>query len=444
MAYRRSLFDPATYSWNGTANIRFFDVDETAGPFVVPEAQRDMVSPLVCEVVQAVRDDYPIRARGLTLIGIRARGIQLESISADFTAWAETWDGTSWGAAAETDNPAALYRRVLQDYHAFTGLLPPQRIGDAVLGAWSEHCVSEGLTCNMVADGLTLPDMLQTIASAGHAIPRQGETWDVVYERDRSAETPVQLIVPANGKPMMVDKQFDQIPHALAAEFKDASRGYRLRDDVIRYRPGYGPETATNIRTIRYVTVDNELEARKRLRLDMGQMIHRNTEYRVPVWIEGLLSRRGDLVDLAMPTLGERFGGAAVARVLKSGGTITGLVLDHPVVVGKGPGDLFSMGDLFSGDDVFADTAASAIVLRRTDRATLALNITETEGTWQRITLEIPLADDGRIEAGCLLAIGTRGTATIRCLVTDIRRTSFEAAEMLLRDAAPQIMQGGL
>jgi hypothetical protein len=438
LAYAYSDFTPSTYLYSG-ATGRFFDADETVSPVIVPVAQRDAVSAVVVEVVQTWRDDYPIAARfPLTLIGVRGRGLVLESISATFTSWAEQWDGGQWTAATETDNPAALGRRLLVDFNDVTAKLPAAMRDDNNLGEWFEQCVAAGHTVNAVIGSGTLLEHLQMIAAAGWALPRFGEKWGVIMERDRAAETPVQLMTPLTGRSVVWEKSFDALPHALAAEFIDASRGYKTRDDVFHYRPGFGPQTATEYQTIVYTGKTNEAEVRARLGLDMGQLLYRQTTYKIEQWLDHIMARRGDLVLLSYDTLDRRYGFARVAAVNASGGNITSLVLDSDVEIAGGPLDLYSVPDLYGVADLYADSYASAVAIRKSDRKVITLDITETAAT-SVVTFSSPLPDPGTIVPGCVVAIGQRGITTRRCIVFDIQRQDLETAVVTLVDEAPRL-----
>jgi hypothetical protein len=438
LAYIFGDFVQSTYLYSGVTG-RFFDADETVSPIIVPVSQRDAVSSMVVETIQTWREDYPLASeQPLTLIAVKGRGLNLESISATFTSWAEQWDGGMWTTATETDNPAALFRRLLVDFNDVTGKLPASMRDDNNLGEWFTHCVTEGYAVNAVLDGGTLLEHIQMIAAAGWALPRFGSTWGVIVEKDRSAETPVQLMTPLTGRGLVWEKNFDSLPHAIAAEFIDASRNYKTRDDVFVYRPGFGPSNATDYETITYKGLTDETAARNRAELDMGQLIYRRTTYKMEQWIEHIMARRGDLVLLSHDTLDRRYGFARVQRVNTSGGNVTALALDSSVDITGGPLDLFSEADIFALADIFAETLASAVAIRKSDREVITLDIDETSET-ATVTFSTPLADDGTILPGCVVAIGQRGVTTRRCIVFDIQRIDLETATVTLVDEAPQL-----
>ncbi len=439
LAFQNQYFNPSTYTYNGTVNARFFDCNVTKNPVTVPADQRDVVSAMGCEVFQSIRDDYPIRAKGLTLIAIKARGLRLETISAKFASWAPIWDGTSWGAEAPTKNPSGLFLKVLRDYNLITGNMPDEIIDLAKLGAWFDFCVGNNLTCNAALDQGSLAEVLMMIAAAGWAVVQHSQKWAVIFEHDRSAETPQQLLTPLTTTGVTITREFDEIPHALCAEFLDAARGYKSRDDVIVYSPGYNAENATDLETLSYKGIDNEPQARGRLALDLGQMLYRQKSYAFDQFIENLVSGRGDLVEFSHPALGTRFGFSKLRSVVSAGGFISALQLDDTVEIVAGPGDLFSMGNLFAAGDLFADNAASAVAIRLNDKTSITLNITQTAGVWSTLTLATPIADEGKMGPGAIVAVGRRGLTTRRCVIFDIRRRDFRRARVTLVDEAKEL-----
>jgi hypothetical protein len=85
-----------------------------------------------------------------------------------------------------------------------------------------------------VAD--SVENVLKLIATAGWAIPRQNEKWGVVVEHDRSAESIVQNFTPLNSKGFQSQKSFDDIPHAILAEFVNQDKDYTIDQRVHLWR----------------------------------------------------------------------------------------------------------------------------------------------------------------------------------------------------------------
>ena len=438
---------------------RLFEADGTS----VLVSQRDMASAMICETVQTFRQAYPLsRRQPFALIAVKGRGLQLESISARFTSYAPVWTGSAWTTAeSPTANPAAIYRRMLLDYDAVTGKLPASMRDDAALGAWFEHCADKGHQVNAVLTDGTLKSNLQLVAAAGWALPSYGQKWSVIIERDRSALTPVQMITPLTGRGLRWEKQFEELPHAIAAEFVDAARSYKLRDDVFVYRSGFSAANARDTQTINYQGITSEAAVRARARLDLGQLLYRRTTYKLDIFIEHLMARRGDLVLLAHDTLGARYGFGRIAGVTAAAGLITAVTLNTPISIPPGPGDLFQMGDLFQGGalvplfqddafdqdvfgdvwtgrDLFAPTGAAAVAIRHSTGNAITYPIADLTGS-NVLTFETPIPDAGTIVPGCVAVIGARGMATRRCLVFDVTRNDLDTATITLIDEAPQL-----
>lgn len=441
LAYEKASFTPTTYLYGSTAANFFGPVfNNTVGAFI---SQDGKVSLMMAEVVQTWREDYPLNStEPMTLIAIKGRRLQLESISAQFTSYAPIWTGTAWSTTPlPTSNPAAIYRRMLIDYNYVTGRLPDSMRDDDGLAAWYNHCVAKGYSINAVIDGGTLQEGLQMVAAAGWALPLYGQKWGVIIEKDRSAESPVQMLTPLTGRGLQWEKTFDTLPHAIAAEFLDASREYKQRDDVFIYRTGYNALNATNYETINYKGIVSEAQAVARAKLDLGQVLYRRTSYKLDIWIEHLMARRGDLVLLSHDTLGKRYGFARVLSVTKSGANITGVVLDQGIEIPAGAADLFSVSSLFSigvTNDLFQNYTAVSASIRHSTGSAITYPVSNPAGG-ATLAFETPFADPGTILPGCVVAVGARGMAARRCLVFDVTRNDLETATVTLVDEAPEI-----
>jgi hypothetical protein len=306
--------------------------------------------------------------------------------------------------------------------------------------------------------------MLQLVAAAGWAVPLYGQKWGVVMERDRSAETPVQLMTPLTGRGLQWQKAFDALPHAIAAEFVDAGRDYKPRDDVFVYRTGYSAQNATDYETVNYQGITSEAAARARATLDLGQLLYRRATYKLDIWIEHLMARRGDLVLLSHDTLGTRYAFSRVKAVTTSAGNIVSVTLDDAIEIPAGPGDLFSMGDLFAlgggvpviafqeaafeplafakglRNNLFQDETAAAVSIRHSTGQAITYPVADPAGG-AVLTFDTPVPNPGTILPGCVASIGARGLTTRRCIVFDVQRSDLETATVTLVDEAPQLHQ---
>jgi hypothetical protein len=373
-------------------------------------------------------------------VHLGASASSADVFSVDFIAVGVA-DGEPW-QVAPTTNPAALYRHVLKD-DLNAKALPAETIDETELRDWYERCLDLDRDCNLIANGFTVDQLLQVIAAAGWAVPRQSQKWGVIQERDLSGEAPSQFYTQLNARGFKQSKAFKDLPHALVGEYFDRTDNFKLAE-VVRYLPGYNAANATLFESIRYDGITRFEQLYERLGLDVGQLLYRQNTFQIETDIRHLVTGRGGLVGLAYDVLHQMYSSAFITEVLDDGGgNITGFVLDQTVTISAEPIDVFSVTDPFALPDAFGDSAASGVTVQETDGSTLTLPIDETSDS-NTLTLSTPLADPGTITAGMLVAIGRIGRETRRCRVMAIDRVEDLQARLTLVDEAPEIHQGVL
>lgn len=569
------------YTWSGGA-IDFYESNSSSAPYTVSNPQDDQNGVVIVETVTTKSDDYPFTQGNLTLIAIKAVGVEVGSISADFQSWAESMDrylwhfdddiedwtvnvatltqsgtainfaptgsdaallspainldggtftnvrlrikeitpstgyqgvlryitsghgisssyskdipegelitgeyveidldmtdldsgGTDWidntitqirfdlddngtgeydidwisiGVAsgadweeAPTNNPAALYRHVLASSLNSRALVDAN-IDDTELIDWYTRCLNKGYECNFVTNQYTVDQCKQIIAASGFAVPQQSEKWSVIQERDLSSDAPSQLFSQRNSRGMIVEKSFNNLPHAIVAEFFDADNGYLQAEELV-YFPGYSALNATLFDTIRYDGITKRMKVRTRAKLDVDQLVYRQNRYVFESDMCHLVTPRGGLVAISNDFLSKIYDSAFIRSVTTDSGNITGLVLDGAVRIEAYTIDVFAQANIFTPADIFGDTSESAITIQENDGSTLTLDIDETMDT-STFTLSTPLADPGTIQAGLLVAVGRPGRVVKRCRIFNIERVSDFNARLTLVDEAPEIHQ---
>ncbi|KAB6715866.1 phage tail protein, partial [Roseobacter sp. TSBP12] len=197
--------------------------------------------------LQTLRPEYPMAfPRPLALVALRIKAThQLSGALDDFNCLVSRicpdWDSATgtWITRA-TENPASLYRHVLQD-----PALPEPR-SDAqldleLLQEWHEFCDLNGLTFNKALSetSTTLRDVLAEIAAAGRATPRHdGRTYGVVIDRPSHDALIVDHISPRNSWGFSTERSYFKPPHASIVTFLDADNDYKETQREIRW-PGY-------------------------------------------------------------------------------------------------------------------------------------------------------------------------------------------------------------
>ncbi|MGB0912024.1 MAG: host specificity factor TipJ family phage tail protein, partial [Phaeobacter italicus] len=197
--------------------------------------------------LQTLRPEYPLAyPRPLALVALRIKAThQLSGALDDFnclvTRICPDWDSAtgSWIPRA-TENPASLYRHILQD-----PALPEPRTNAQIdldqLEAWHAFCTAQGLTYNAALSdtGTTLHDILTEVAAAGRATPRHdGRTYGVVIDQPTDDTLIVDHISPRNSWGFKARRSYFKPPHASVVTFLDADNDYKQTQRTIRW-PGF-------------------------------------------------------------------------------------------------------------------------------------------------------------------------------------------------------------
>ncbi|MBZ4022204.1 phage tail protein [Rhodobacter sp. TJ_12] len=373
--------------------------------------------------LQTIRPEYPLDyPRPLALVALRIKAThQLNGSLDDFNCLVSRicsdWDAEteSWVARA-TQNPAALYRAVLQ--HASN----PKAVADAgidldQLADWAAWCAAEGLTYNAVLEeaGTTLRDVLTEIAGAGRATPRHdGLSWGVVIDRPLVNTLVVDHINPRNSWSFSWSRNYIDPPHAFVVKFKDAGNDYKETERQVRW-PGYeGEITLTEQLSLPGKVYADEVwrEARRR----QLETMHRPDSYEVTQPGALRAVTRGDLVALSHDVISRV---QVAARVTRVEGALVEIDERVEMVAGESYAIRFRAYDA-------PDTIGTSVVRTvRTDaRATSILTLPGTG--------EMP-------SVGALVHFGPAAVESYSQIVTRVEATEDMCAILRTVDAAPQI-----
>jgi hypothetical protein len=423
--YNWDFFSPGAYRYNSSAvEASFFDYFFLGGLYKVYIAESNFTTGCTVEAITTISNNYPLPlpdVMPLTIIAVKVKNGNIGSISATFKSPVNTWNGVDWSTYGLSNNPAALYRHVLKD-SLNAKPLDVAIIDDMVLQSWYTDCVTRGLECNaIVAD--SVENVLKLIATAGWAIPRQNERWGVIVEHDRIAESIVQNFTPLNSKGFQAQKSFDDIPHAILAEFVSQDEDYTIQQRTI-YGDGYDSTNATLFQQIRYDSITDPAQIDQRALMDWRQMRYRQTRRTIEIGAESLMSGRGDMVGLTHDVVGKKFFYGIVDAVLTSGGNVTGLRLQAMAELSQAGG-------------------ACGVMVRLEDLTTIEAPINET-GDTSVITFTTPFAipANGVLCEGCLVGLGLVSQVYKRMLIFDIRPVKDLGARLTLIDEAPEIFTG--
>jgi hypothetical protein len=436
--YSRNSWTIATYVY-GTA-------DEGASLFhhystnLVVTNQGSPAANVVVESIASYSNENAFDFAGIASIAFKAKGIQIESLSAEFTSIVPVWDGEAWTHLPPTtsQNPAALYRDVLfGDLNSQP--VPGEIVDEDNLIAWYEHCETMGYECNAVIQSQSVPQVLQLIASAGWASPRYSDLWGVVIEKNRSDDDIMQMLTPLNSRDIGTSKEYPNLPHAIRAEYFDEDEQYALRDDVIVYASGFDATNARLIESVRYDGITDAVKVAARSQLDLDQLYFRSVRYIRDVHFEGLLTPRGSLIGLTDEVIERPQRYSLVKTVLTdTGGLMTGLILEATIDLAQAATDIAGVDDLFALPDLFSGVAIQLGASIRLDSGAASTHEINEDTLTDTITFVTPFADPG-IHAGQIVALGQLGKEYKRCIVMAVEPQEDNVFRLYLADEAPEI-----
>lgn len=253
----------------------------------------------------------------------------VDEINAVVAVEAEVWNGSSWGSATTTRNPAALFRHVLMGAHNKKAVSSSE-INESHLGEWFDFCSTERFRYDAVIDyEASVYDILKDIAAAGRASPTFVDgKWDVIIQQPLTDE--IQLFTPRNTRGFSFSMPFNEIPHGLKIQYINRDAGY-VEDEVIVYDDGFDESNASIFQTISFPG-----QTKFRNVYKLGRAFLAAARLRPETWfyemdIENLRVTRGDLVRCQHDVL--QVGQTAGRITAISGSTVT---LDEAVTFVSG------------------------------------------------------------------------------------------------------------
>lgn len=308
-----------TVSWTNAANLTFttsyspsrrgLNIPVTRGQYEVqvenltaagdPKYVKDtIVWTALRSIKQAKAISFP---KPLALVAMRIKATdQLSGVINTFNCvcsslvLAYSGSGSVWNANTASQNPADLFRWVLQ------GPANARPVSDSVINitnlqAWWAYCVANGFKFNQVINSVgSVYDKLCEIASTGRAVPTfiDGQ-WGVVW--DRPADSIVQHFTPRNSWGFQGQKPYTQQPNGWRVSFINELNGY-TSDERIVYDDGFDSTNATLFEGIQFPGVTDPALIWKHGRFHIAQSRLRPEKISLNVGWENLVCTRGDRV----------------------------------------------------------------------------------------------------------------------------------------------------
>lgn len=424
-----ATFTLASYDYfsnQGTHGIYdFFEYFTVLGVHRQPSDLVHMRYRMVVDRISDIWREDPAPSRDLALIAIRAKNRsigQLSTLASGYTS--DYVSGTTWNNVITTSNPAPHLRDILTG-----GLnknpLPTSLVDNAVLVAWRANCIARGLEVNVVLEGKSVFEAGTVVAAAGMARMRQSEIWDVLIDKDRSAEAVQQIFTPRNSSGLKFEKVFPDLSDGFRVTIMDAAQDYVENEFDVADPLGAGGDV---YETMSYDALTDVTLATDRAEFDLKQRRLRMAFYSLTVAAEHLYSRRGDLVGVQNDVLVAMAGFARIKSIVRSGGFITSITLD---------------GTIKTKTATYTP-AAIGISVRLTDATvwTKASNVSPSAGDVTVITFGAGVAADPGstlLDVGCLVATGETGQTYSRMIVFSVTPKDEFTADVVLVDEAPAL-----
>lgn len=433
-----STYSPAAYTVSGSV----WDLFGYRGtPGVIAQSRNGIADTVYLLRSVSLWNSHPLPTDAFAAVAVRARNRAMERVSMLAGGWVKDWDGSGWRAWSVTSNPAPHLRDI---YAGAQNLdpVPADLIDDAGLVSWRSDCVASGYQCNALIEGQTVDEAARIVASCGYARPYMAETWGVVQDKDRSAETPVQIFTPRNSAGFSWRKAFARVPDGFRVNFRDASRDYDSRQITV-FRPGITNDTGL-LEQVTYEGLVTEAEVTAKARYDQAQARLRSTYYTLDAPAEAIVCRRGSLVGVTHHSLTAQAGSARlVGAELDGAGMVTALHVDGDMPMLSQP-DMLATADLLAVPDLLLVGAETGVAIRRPGGVTVH-PVMAGGAASGRIELAAPIAAtgivdaDGNIAQGLLIAVGPLGEEYLRLIVFQVTPRPGLEASLTLVDEAPEL-----
>jgi len=281
--------------------------------------------------MRAITNVHPINKSGLALFAMRIKATDalsgtVDTFSCIVRSKALDWGGVTW-AEDTTNNPASLFRLVLQDA-ANKRAIADDRIDLVKLQEWHDFCVTNGFTYNSPGDfGSNVEDMLDEVAAAGRASKTYYDgQHSVIF--DELQLTPRQHFSPRNTVEFSAQKIFHQQPHAFRVLFSNADKDWQ-QDERIVYDDGYNEENATLFEQLVLPGITSSDLAWKHGRYHIATTRLRPEIYSWTTDFEHLTCTRGDLVRVSHDATLWGVSWGRVTALQTDNGNTTGISFDQ-------------------------------------------------------------------------------------------------------------------
>lgn len=421
-------------------NNDHFTWTTSGGAFQTVRTQADIAQKCVIVRHSSIVNQDPCPTTKFAKIAIKATGRSISSIGANVSGLVyDTADDINWDVLTTSSNPATNFREILGGMLGAEPV-PPSSIDDDTLFDWRQHCIDNGYEVNAVIEGKSYLDCLDICASAGYARRTHNQKWGVFIDKDRSAETPVQIFGQRNARDISWKRTYIRRPSGLRAFYNDSTDSYR-QNSVTVYDDDSNPD-ASRLEQVTYDGLVTAEEAETRARFDLLQTSLRYTFYNFLASHDAIVCQRGSMIGVQHDILIKQAGAARIKNITRSGGNITGLTLDGSVPVDT-EGGILTVAHLLTTPSILTLGAKTglAIRLKGGNGITVAEITGASDDDLTDVTFVTPFADPGtsQIDLDCLCVVGPLGSEYKRLIVTGIVPQDEMWATMSAVDEAPPL-----
>lgn len=426
-----------TVGWSGETRVTFtrsFKPSRLGIVLSVPRAQYEVqthkvtgagnpdftADTIVWTALRSIKQAVPISfPKPLSLIALRIRATDqlnglLNTLNCISTSLVTAFDGTTWNGNTHSQNPADLFRHVLQG-PANARPVTDDHLDLDSLQSWWLYCEINHFQFNQIITSAgSVFDKLCDITAAGRGVPTfiDGK-WGVIW--DRPDDDIVQHFTPRNSWGFQGQRAYAQQPHGWRVSFINEANGF-TEDERIVYDDGFDSSNATLFEGVEFPGVTNPDLIWKHGRFHIAQSRLRPETLTLNVGWENLICTRGDRVKVTHDALLIGLGAGRVKAV--SGQNVT---FDEVLTIddGKTYGIEFRLpGDVRS-------------IERAVDESTAA-------GEYTTLTL---VGDLSAVTPGVLFAFGETERESAIYRIKGISPQQDVIATLTLVDDAPDISQ---
>lgn len=379
--------------------------------------------------LRAHRPRYPLNLPApCALICAKVRATKLtngtlDELNARFGSIVKDWDAASgtW-IERESNNPASLYRRVLQGPEAAQPKSDAQ-VNLLLLQEWHAYNALKSLAYNRVHDyDASIDEVMGDVCRAGRATPQfDGVRYGVCIDRPQTGAK--ALLGPVNAWDFKWSAPCIDLPDAWRIRFRDQTYQYEEHERIVR-RPGLVGEPVR----IEELNAPGETDPAQVWRTGIRRFLE--LTYRIETWtcmqdLEALIAMRGTLVRVApFETQVSAVVKAVYGRVVELDDTL-------PVESGGPYGARFRLADGASVLWRIATPTEDTAALRLT---TIAEKWPVSDASGYR-----PTDDDWLPAQEDLAFVGLWGAETIECIVKDVEMGEGLTAQLTFVPSAPEI-----